>query len=250
MVYYNHYKPPPVSRDVIDFDWVVSDNPKPGHKVIPVTLGDVKYMSETPYDRKLRMLRQVSQTCMACSMCELGRVDAVRDTTIRDPHILSNMNPTKFMIIGQNPGWNELAERMPFVGESGRNFDKELAANGLSRDSFYICNTVRCYTKDNAKPSLKHIERCKPFLVIEFNLLQPLLVITLGAAAFNTICPGVVYNSALKRITKSEAYNVDVFAIYHPSPRNISLPDRSKMFKEQMRMMCSLVKKLKEIHKI
>jgi DNA polymerase len=183
-------------------------------------------------------------------MCELGRNAAVRNDIERDPHVFSNMNPTRFAVIGQNPGWNELKAGEPFVGDAGANFNKEIEANGLSRDDFYIGNGVKCFTPKNAKPGPKHQERCKPFLKMELSLIKPLLVIVLGASAFEALCPGVKFGESLKKITKSEAFDVNVYAVYHPSPRNMNSPGRANMFRDQIKVLCKLVNKLKQKHNL
>ncbi len=201
---------------------------------------------ETPYDRKLRMLRQLSTACVACSMCELGLKEAIKGDIARDPHVFSNMNPTRYMVVGQNPGWNELEKREPFVGAAGGNFDKEISKHGLSRDDFYICNTVRCFTQGNSRPTDKHKKRCEPFLQIEINLIKPRLVIALGAVAFSQLCPEAEFSGGLKKITKSSLYNVPVFAIYHPSPINFRDGSRRELFASQIKVMCALVKELKQ----
>lgn len=232
-------------KELKAFDWITV-NPPPVFKPTPITKFDVirmKITEESPYDRKLRMLRPLRDTCSACTMCELGRRDAERDGTIRDPHVFSNMNPKRFVVVGQNPGWNELGDGVPFVGAAGANFNKVLHDNGLSRNDFYITNNVKCFTKGNTKPSTKHADRCKPYLSMELNLINPLLVITLGASAFEQLCPGVKYSNALKKITKSDEFNVKVFALYHPSPLNLST--RMEEFRDQMKVLCKLVKALK-----
>lgn len=236
-------------REVKGFDWL--DRSRESPKIFErqfITSYDIDIMGikETPYDRKLRMLRQLAITCRACTMCELGRKNAIKDDTSRDPHVFSNLNPTRFVVVGQNPGWNELAANEPFVGAAGDNFNKELKVNGLSRDDFYIGNATKCWTKDNAKPSDKHVERCRPFLMMEINLIRPLLVVALGALAFDCLCPNVKFNDGLKRITKSELFDVNVFAVYHPSPLNMA--SRKEMFQDQMKVLCKLVKALKKKH--
>src|SRR4051812_34835573 len=92
---------------------------------------------ESRYDRRLRMLQQVRRACMACDMCELGRHGVSRygvnkhgasghgasganisDGQIQfDPHVFSSMTPTRFMVVGQNPGWTEVCKCEPFVGD-------------------------------------------------------------------------------------------------------------------------------------
>ena len=231
--------------DLDDFDWfeVRSANRKepfvPEFTSIMQIKGD-----EKPYDRKLRMLRQLSRACTACSMCELGLTSAEKNNFRRDPHVLSNMKPHRFMVVGQNPGWDELEVGEPFVGAAGKNFDVEIAKHGMSRDEFYICNTVRCWTKGNTKPTQKNIDRCEPFLRMEINLLKPKLIVVLGGVAFSQLCPDAVFGESLKKLVNSK-YGVKVFPIYHPSPVNFRDGSRRVAFEEQIKVMCQLVKAAK-----
>jgi DNA polymerase len=240
----------PEASDLLDelreFDWFNFTSTAPAEVFVPkfISIIDVEG-KETPHERKMRMLRELSNTCIACSMCELGLKGAEKADTVRDPHVLSNMNPSKFMVVGQNPGWNELEKQQPFVGAAGNNFDTEIEKHGVCRDWFYIGNTVRCYTKDNIKPTKRHMDRCEPFLRMEIGLLKPKLVITLGAVAFAQLCPDVEYGPSLKKITKSKKFGVPVFAIYHPSPINFRDGSRRVAFQEQIKVMCELIKAIK-----
>jgi len=235
---------PEASTELETFDWFGFQSTAP--KEIPMLehVSVVNVGAETPEQRKLRMLRQLSLTCTACSMCELGMQGAERNGEIRDPHVFSNMNPVRFMVVGQNPGWDELKQREPFVGAAGKNFDSEIKKHGLDRSHFYICNTVRCHTKDNQKPTQRHMDRCEPFLRMEIGLLKPRLVITLGAVAFAQLCPDFEYSKSLQSIVQSNKFGVPVFAVYHPSPMNFREEHRKKAFEKQIQLLCSVIKRL------
>jgi len=234
-------------EELENFDWFNFKSTAPAKPFKPVFVSIMQLDSpENPYERKLRMLRQLSTACVACSMCELGLKGAEKNNTVRDPHVFSNLNPTRFMVVGQNPGWNELEKGEPFVGAAGANFDEEIAQHGLSRNDFYICNTVRCFTQGNAKPTDKHKKRCEPFLQMEINLIKPRLVIALGAVAFSQLCPETEFSVGLKTITKSSIFDVPVFAIYHPSPVNFRDGSRREAFASQIKTMCALVKELQK----
>lgn len=204
--------------------------------------------SETTYERKLRMLRQLSKTCIACSMCELGLKCAQKGHVKRDPHVFSNMQPHRIMVVGQNPGWNELEAGQPFVGAAGKNFDAEIAKHDISREDFYICNTVRCWTKDNAKPEEKHRQRCEPFLQMEINIIKPRVIVALGGVAFSQLCPDAKFGESLGKLVSSR-YGVKVFAIYHPSPVNFRDGSRKVAFQNQIATMCKLVKAINLKHR-
>jgi uracil-DNA glycosylase family 4 len=175
-------------------------------------------------------------------MCELGRgIKVAREERI-DPHVFSTMNFSKFMIVGQNPGFNECKQDRPFVGPAGENFNKEIEKHGLTRDDFYITNIVKCHTDNNQKPSMTSINRCAPFLQMEINILMPLFIITLGAPSFGYLCPDSIYDKALGNMTHSKIIDKKVFAIYHPSPLNLNLESRRRAFEKQIATLCKLVK--------
>jgi len=176
------------------------------------------------------MMPHLKTACLSCKMCGLGWSEAERDTIKRDPHVFSNFDPivppAKFMIIGQNPGWNEVKLREPFVGQSGDNFDKILNTTMWRRSDFYITNICKCFTAGNRSPSAGSIERCQPFLRMELAILKPKLVVVFGAVAFAAMCDGK-FSDAIGKITVSRKFGVKVFTTYHPSPLN--LIDKAKL---------------------
>lgn len=224
-------------KQLLEFDWLGHTHVLPG----PIPLKALK--DETPHDRKLRMLEQLSHTCRSCSMCELGTQEATRNNQIYDPHVFSNMNLSRYILIGQGPGWDEVRLGQPFVGASGQNLDIELQKHGLSRNDFYIANTIRCFTTNNTKPTDRHISRCKPFLDIEINLMRPLLLVTLGSVAFGAVCPGLSYSESLGKICKSR-YDIKTLPIYHPSPLNLSDIGRRAAFSKQIKLLAIAIKHL------
>ena len=198
---------------------------------------------ETWDERIKRMLMPMSSTVCACSMCHLGRQVCTDHDTTFDPHVFSNCVPSKWMVVGQNPGFKEVLQGEPFVGDAGKNFNERLVKNGLSRDKFYISNIIKCYTKGNEKPNLEEVSACEPILRMELNLLKPKLVIALGAVAFGAFCPDIGLTENLGTIVKSNKFNVQVYPVYHPSPRNLSDPGRLKKFNDDIDVLCELIKR-------
>ena len=147
-------------------------------------------------------------------------------------NVFSNMNGSaRFMVVGQNPGRDE-AERMePFVGVSGRFFDKAaMDVLGLSRADFYISNCVRCFTPGNRRPSLDEESNCRFFLDREVAILKPKLIIALGGSAFKQLTGmnGILKHHGEKIL--SLRYRVPVVPMLHPSPFNMNDPAKRDMF--------------------
>lgn len=196
-------------------------------------------------DERHRMLSLLGEMCHICKMCALGEhTQEVRGHKF-DPHCWSSMNVSRIMVIGQGPGLNECLQGEPFVGDSGKNFNEELAQHGLARDKFYISNTVKCYAPQNRAPMESEINACRLFLQMEMAVLKPVLIVTLGQVAFDRICPNHGYSSSLGTISRDNGSgHVPVFAVYHPSPRNLEVPERRAGFKRQVAVLCALVKKI------
>jgi uracil-DNA glycosylase family 4 len=197
---------------------------------------------ETDEQRKLRMLNSMSALVMSCSLCDLGRKSCIEHRSEFDPHVFSTRNVSRWLIVGQNPGYNECLKHEPFVGDAGRLFDEQLVRNGLHRSRFYISNVVKCHTIANELPNPEQTSICSMFLKMEILLLNPVLVVTLGAAPFGALCPNLVYSTSLGQIHDSAEFNCKVFPIYHPSPRNMSNVDRLVRFKQDMKKLCKLIK--------
>ena len=193
-----------------------------------------------PKDKKAIMLRSLRDTCKDCIMCHLGRENHIRNYEKVDPHVFSNMQISKIMIIGQNPGYNECLKDEPFVGDAGDNFNKGLARYGLSRKDLYITNLLKCLTPDNRKPESDEVKRCQHFLHMELLILRPSIVVSLGASSFEWLCPEHKYGDRLGKLTYSPVIEKKIFAVYHPSPRNLST--RQAQFDKQMKLMCGLIK--------
>jgi DNA polymerase len=233
------------TRELEAFDWFKPDLPQKFTHPIREFISIIQVMDETPYDRKLRMLTQLGRACTACTMCDLGFKVATKNGEARDPHVFSNMNPTRFMVVGQGPGWDEVRLGEPFIGPSGNNFNTEIIKHGLERKDFYISNAVRCFIEGNKAPDTKQMARCRPFLEMEINLLHPHFIITLGAIAFGSLCPSLKFGDSLGKFNKSEYFDINVFPIYHPSPRNLSDSERMAKFRTDIKTICGVIKALK-----
>lgn len=85
------------------------------------------------------------------------------------------------MFVGEGPGRQEDLQGEPFVGRSGQLLDRLVAEEmGLTRDRFYIANTVKCRPPGNRDPLPAEISACRPWLQAQLDLVAPRVVVTLG----------------------------------------------------------------------
>ncbi len=94
----------------------------------------------------------------------------------------------RFVVCGEGPGADEDRLGRPFVGRAGQLLDKILAAGGFDRQTnAYILNIVKCRPPGNRVPEDMERQACLPNLQAQLRLLQPAIVLLLGATALQTM---------------------------------------------------------------
>lgn len=86
----------------------------------------------------------------------------------------------RLMFIGEAPGKNEDLSGEPFIGAAGKLLDELLASVGIERAQVYITNLVKCRPPGNRDPEPIEIETCAPFLERQIELIDPVVIATLG----------------------------------------------------------------------
>lgn len=137
------------------------------------------------------------------------------------------------MFIGEGPGKNEDEQGRPFIGAAGKLLDKLIALIGLTREDIYIANVVKCRPPQNRDPLPKEVEKCRPWLDQQIEIIKPKLIVLLGRHSMDRFLPNQKISLAHgkpKRL-KGQVY----FPIYHPAAalyRNGLLEDLEKDFKK------------------
>ena len=91
------------------------------------------------------------------------------------------------MFVGEAPGREEDLKGFPFVGAAGDLLTKMIEGIKLSRDEVYIANVIKCRPPNNRNPELDEIQQCEPFLFRQVDVIQPKVVVALGAFAVRTL---------------------------------------------------------------
>ena len=105
--------------------------------------------------------------------------------------VFGDGNPNaEIMFIGEAPGADEDREGVPFVGRAGQLLDKMLAAIGLDRGKVYIANVVPWRPPGNRTPTPLETAACLPFTRRQIELVNPKILVCLGAASAQTLLGG------------------------------------------------------------
>jgi uracil-DNA glycosylase family 4 len=116
-------------------------------------------------------LREAALDCTLCPLATQGRLQVVFGTG--DEH-------AELMFVGEGPGAQEDIQGEPFVGRAGKLLTQLIEGIGLTRESVYIANVVKCRPPGNRDPLPLEIATCAPWLDRQLQLIEPKLVVTLG----------------------------------------------------------------------
>jgi len=93
----------------------------------------------------------------------------------------------QLVFVGEGPGADEDAQGLPFVGRAGKLLTQMIEAMGLERKDVYICNVVKCRPPENRAPEPDEVATCSPFLLRQIDVIQPRVIVCLGAVAAKTL---------------------------------------------------------------
>ncbi|MDO9536216.1 MAG: uracil-DNA glycosylase [Bacillota bacterium] len=134
---------------------------------------DDLFLAQAENISKLEQWRDVCLNCRRCPLRE-GAHGVVFGEG--NPH-------AKIIFIGEGPGAEEDKLGRPFVGKAGKLLDRILGAAGWNREVVYIANIVKCRPIGNRNPLQEEIEFCYPLLEKQIELIDPAIMVTLGAVA-------------------------------------------------------------------
>lgn len=187
-------------------------------------------------DERGEALAAIAAEIRGCTLCDLhlSRTNAVPGA--------GNIQ-TDIMFIGEGPGFHEDKQGLPFVGRSGDYLNELLKGIGLDRNDVFITNVVKCRPPENRDPLPVEIETCKPYLDQQINLIDPLVIVTLGRHSMARYFPGgkITQIHGKPKIENGRAY----LPLFHPAAvlRN---PDLRKPMAEDFGRILSLVDEVRQ----
>jgi DNA polymerase len=137
-----------------------------------------------PERRSLGALRQAAAGCKGCHLWQVGTQTVFGE----------GAPDAEAMFVGEQPGDQEDQQGRPFVGPAGRVFDEALEAAEIDRSRTYVTNAVKHFKwqargkrRIHQKPNWAEMTACRPWLEAELEVLQPRVLVLLGATAAHSL---------------------------------------------------------------
>ena len=184
--------------------------PAPQPTAAPATI------SPTDRQGRIQAMEDLRQRALACQKCP-HLVRSRRNVVFGVGDIFADL-----MFIGEAPGADEDQQGEPFVGKAGQLLTKIIQTMGLSRDTVYIGNILKCRpdtpgkTYGNRKPTPDEMDTCKPYVLNQVDLIQPKAIVALGATALQGLF-GETSGIMRERGNWRELRGIPVLPTFHPS---------------------------------
>jgi uracil-DNA glycosylase family 4 len=168
--------------------------------------------------------------CTRCPLAYAGRRKIVFGDG--DPN-------ARLMFVGEGPGADEDETGVPFVGKAGQLLNNMITAMGLRREDVYIANIVKCRPPANRTPEYVEATTCSPFLAQQIDIVQPEVIVALGATAA-TYLLGVKQSLASLRGQWLSARGAKVAVTYHPAFLLRDPRQKGEAWKDLQRVMAEM----------
>ncbi len=180
-------------------------------------------------------LRERALVCVKCPHLESSRKNVVFGVGNIDAQL---------MFVGEAPGADEDEQGEPFVGKAGQLLTRIIETTGLSRTDVYIANILKCrpdtpgQSAGNRKPTPEEMQTCIPYLHEQIDLIQPRIIVALGATAVEGLLGKTLGITKLRGTWKTYR-NIPLMPTYHPAYllRNQSLGTKREVWEDMLAVM-------------
>ncbi len=199
---------------------------------------------------KAERLAAMRGPVLACTLC---------------PHLVKSRTQVVFgvgnpdaelMFVGEAPGADEDRQGEPFVGRAGQLLTKLIEAMGFKRGDVYIGNVLKCRPNmpagesGNRKPTGPEMNTCKPYLLEQINIIQPRVIVALGATAVEGLFG--IEKAGITRIrgTWKDFHGIPAMPTFHPSfllrPTSELLANKRRVWEDMLAVLEKLGRPISE----
>ncbi|HEY0368029.1 MAG TPA: uracil-DNA glycosylase [Chthoniobacterales bacterium] len=196
---------------------------------------------------KAERLAEVHARVKSCDLC---------------PHLAQSRTQTVFgvgnpdaelMFIGEAPGADEDKQGEPFVGRAGQLLTKIIETMGFRRDEVYIANILKSRpdmaagAPGNRPPTTEEMKNCLPFLIEQIRIVQPKVMVALGATAVEGLL-GFRGTMSKLRGTWHSFEETPLMITFHPSYllRNQAPAEKRKVWEDMLLVLEKLGRPISE----
>ncbi|MCK5897604.1 MAG: uracil-DNA glycosylase [Methylococcales bacterium] len=163
-------------------------------------------METTSIPDNWEQLKQDVNNCQQCELCQS-----------RTQTVFGEGNPNAdWLFIGEAPGEQEDLQGKPFVDLAGFLLTEMIRAIGLTRESVFIANILKCRPPDDRDPKAIEIITCHDYLSRQKALISPKIMVAVGRGAAQKLLKTDEPLSKLRGVVH-QLDNIPLVVVYHPA---------------------------------
>jgi len=230
---------------------------RPALDLVVTALEQIRQTAErTPCASRLtldRLLSAPEPVAQAAAIDRLAPLRARVSACMKCPHLVRTRTQTVFgvgnpdaqlMFVGEAPGADEDAQGEPFVGRAGQLLTRIIETMGFARRDVYIANVLKCRpdmplgAPGNRAPTPAEMQTCLPFLREQIEIIQPKVLVALGAVAVE----GLLGTRGTMRELRGRWHSFNgtpLMITYHPAYllRNQSPAEKRKVWEDMLQVL-------------
>lgn len=124
------------------------------------------------------------------------------------------------VFIGESPGNQEIKQRSPFVGPSGKLLVETIERVGLDPSKVFYANSTRCKLEKDvlaARQIKQALDACRPNLTLALREIRPKVIVLLGAYALQTVLNIKGVKKSRGIFKHSSEFNCHIMPTWHPA---------------------------------
>jgi len=168
-------------------------------------------------DERPETLDGIAHAIHQCRRCPIGELE-------NQAVMGEGLKQATLMVVGEQPGDQEDLAGKPFVGPAGQVLDRFLVQAGIDREQTYVTNAVKHFKfvprgkrRLHQSPTAKEIDICRWWLEGERELVQPKVVLALGASAARSLLGKTVSISRARGQPHALEDGSELWVTAHPS---------------------------------
>ncbi len=198
-------------------------------------------------EAKVAAFADLQQRVLGCVKCK-NLADSRKNVVFG----VGNIN-ADLLFVGEAPGADEDAQGEPFVGAAGLLLTKIIQTMGLSRETVYIANILKCrpdmppHTSGNRKPTPEEMRTCIPYLQEQIDLIRPKVIVGLGATAIEGLLGKAIFITKIRGQWNTYR-GIPLMPTYHPAYllRNQALAEKRRVWEDMLKVMEKLALPISE----
>ena len=157
-----------------------------------------------------RRLGILAERIADCTRCNL-HATCDRKVFMRGSH------KADVLFLGAAPSEIDVEQGAPLMGHAGDLLNRIIEAMGLRQTEVCIATICRCAPPDQRDPTMEEMKACIPYLHEHIALIQPRVIVAMGAAAAKGILQTGVGIKGIRGSWKLYRRAIPVMVTFHPS---------------------------------